>query len=165
MKNSLDRSLRDRAAKVIPGGLWGHMNAAYLPHNYPQFFSRAEGAHVWDVDGNEYVDFMCSWGPIILGHHQREVDAAARAQLDQGDCMNGPSEALVDLSELFVELVPHADWVQFQKNGTDATTSAVTIARAGTAAARSSSRRAPITAPCPGARRPFPASRRKIAPI
>lgn len=132
MKNSLDRSLRERALKVVPGGMWGHMHAKMLPDNYPQFFARAEKAHVWDVDGNEYVDFMCSWGPVILGHHHPEVDAAAAAQFRQGDCMNGPSEAMVELSELMVETIPHADWVQFQKNGTDATTTAVTVARSGT---------------------------------
>ena len=132
MKNSLDRSLRERALKVVPGGMWGHMSANMLPHNYPQFFVRGEGTHVWDVDGNEYVDFMCSWGPIILGHRHPEVDAAAAEQSSRGDCMNGPTEAMVELSELMVELLPHADWIQFQKNGTDATTTAVTVARAGT---------------------------------
>ena len=130
--NSQDRSLRDRAKAVVPGGMWGHMNAAHLPEGYPQFFERGDGSRLWDVDGNEYVDFMCSWGPIILGHHHPEVDAAAHRQLVLGDCLNGPSEAMVQLAELIVELVPHASWVQFQKNGTDATTTAVTIARAGT---------------------------------
>jgi glutamate-1-semialdehyde 2,1-aminomutase len=130
--NSRDGLLRDRARAVVPGGMWGHMNAAALPEGYPQFFLRGAGSHVWDVDGNEYVDFMCSWGPSILGHHHPEVDEAARRQLDLGDCLNGPSEAMVDLAELMVETIPHAAWVQFQKNGTDATTTAVTIARAET---------------------------------
>ncbi|HEX3499832.1 MAG TPA: aminotransferase class III-fold pyridoxal phosphate-dependent enzyme, partial [Stellaceae bacterium] len=65
--NSRDVSLRERARRVVPGGMWGHMNAANLPEGYPQFFARGEGCRVWDVDGNEYVDFMCSWGPIVLG--------------------------------------------------------------------------------------------------
>jgi glutamate-1-semialdehyde 2,1-aminomutase len=132
LKNSLDTSLRTRARAVIPGGMWGHMNAAALPEGYPQFFSRGAGSHVWDADGNEYIDFMCSWGPIILGHRHPEVEEAARRQMALGDTLNGPSEALVDLAETFVQTVPHATWVQFQKNGTDATTTAVTIARAGT---------------------------------
>jgi glutamate-1-semialdehyde 2,1-aminomutase len=132
MGNSLDRSLRERARKVVPGGMWGHMNAAALPEGYPQFFSRGEGSRLWDVDGNEYVDLMCSWGPVILGHHHPEVDQAARKQLALGDCLNGPSASMVELAELLVELVPHASWAQFQKNGTDATTTAATIARAGT---------------------------------
>ncbi|MDQ0511817.1 aminotransferase class III-fold pyridoxal phosphate-dependent enzyme [Ancylobacter amanitiformis] len=132
MTNSLDRTLRERALRVVPGGMWGHMHAKDLPEGYPQFFARAEGTRLWDVDGNEYLDFMCSWGPIILGHHHREVDAAALAQLQKGDAMNGPAQAMVELAELMVELIPHADWAQFEKNGTDATTTAVTIARAGT---------------------------------
>jgi glutamate-1-semialdehyde 2,1-aminomutase len=108
------------------------MNAAALPDGYPQYFARGRGSRVWDVDGNAYVDFMCSWGPVLLGHHHPEVDAAALRQLEQGDCLNGPGEAMVQLAELMVELIPHADWVQFQKNGGDATTVAVTMARAGT---------------------------------
>jgi glutamate-1-semialdehyde 2,1-aminomutase len=130
--NSYDKSLRERARAVVPGGMWGHMNAAALPLGYPQFFARGQGSRLWDVDGNQYVDFMCSWGPVILGHHHPEVDEAVQRQLRQGDCLNGPGEAMVDLAELVVELVPHASWVQFQKNGTDATTVAVTLARAGT---------------------------------
>jgi len=130
--NDKDSGLRERARRVIPGGMWGHMNAANLPEGYPQFFARAEGARLWDVDGNEYVDFMCSWGPVVLGHHHPEVEEAARRQETLGDCMNGPGEVLVDLAERIVGLIPHADWVQFQKNGTDATTVCVTLARAGT---------------------------------
>ena len=76
--NSLDSDLRRRAMKVVPGGMWGHMNAAALPEGYPQFFARGSGSRLWDVDGNEYVDFMCSWGPVVLGHHHPEVDDAAQ---------------------------------------------------------------------------------------
>jgi glutamate-1-semialdehyde 2,1-aminomutase len=132
MSNSLDRTLRARALRVVPGGMWGHMNAKDLPEGYPQYFARADGAKLWDVDGNEYLDFMCSWGPVILGHHHPEVDEAALVQYRKGDAMNGPAEAMVELAELMVGMIPHADWVQFEKNGTDATTTAVTIARAGT---------------------------------
>ena len=130
--NSVDAALRARARRVIPGGLWGHQNVAALPEGYPQYFARAEGCRLWDVDGNEYVDFMCSWGPIVLGHRHPAVEAAVRRQSDQGDCMNGPGPVLVELAELVVGMVAHADWVTFQKNGTDATTTCVTLARAGT---------------------------------
>ncbi len=132
LPNSIDTSLRQRARRVVPGGMWGHQNAAKLGSDYPQFFARADGTRIWDVDGNAYTDFMCSWGPIILGHHAPEVEEAVRRQQENGDCMNGPGEAMVELAELLVDTIPHADWVQFQKNGTDATTVAVTIARAGT---------------------------------
>ncbi|MHC2625411.1 glutamate-1-semialdehyde 2,1-aminomutase [Bradyrhizobium huanghuaihaiense] len=87
---------------------------------------------LWDVDGNRYVDFMCSWGPNLLGHHHPEVEEAAERQRRDGDCLNGPAEVMVELAELVVDMVGHADWTQFQKNGTDATTTCVTIARAAT---------------------------------
>jgi glutamate-1-semialdehyde 2,1-aminomutase len=130
--NSIDRSLRSRAEQVIPGGMWGHMSTRYLGDAYPQFFARAAGCRLWDVDGNEYVELMCSWGPIVLGHHHPAVEDAARRQRERGDSMNGPGDVLVELAELMVDTVPHADWVMFQKNGTDATTACVTLARAGT---------------------------------
>jgi glutamate-1-semialdehyde 2,1-aminomutase len=130
--NSADSALRTRARRVIPGGLWGHMNAANLPEGYPQYFASAEGCRLTDVDGRSFVDLMCAWGPIILGHRHAGVDAAAREQAARGDCMNGPGPILVELAELMVGLIPHADWCLFGKNGTDATTSCVTIARAGT---------------------------------
>ena len=132
LHNAKDSELRARAARVVPGGMWGHQNAANLPEGYPQFFSSAQGCRIRDVDGNEYIDFMCSWGPVLLGHHHPEVEAAAARQAALGACQNGPGEAMVELAELLVDTIPHADWVQFQKNGTDATTMAVTFARAGT---------------------------------
>src|SRR3954453_13374087 len=129
---SADAALRRRAGRVIPGGLWGHLNAERLPPGYPQFFARAEGAHLWDVDGRRFIDFMCSWGPIVLGHHHPAVDEAARRQAALGDTMNGPAPGLVALAELLVETIPAAGWCLFAKNGPDATTTCVTLARAGT---------------------------------
>jgi glutamate-1-semialdehyde 2,1-aminomutase len=131
-KNLNDQQLRSRAQKVIPGSRWGHLSAASLPKGYPQYFERADGCRLWDVDGNEYIDFMCSYGPIILGHHDKDVEKAVRRQQKLGDCMNGPSERAVELAELLVETIPHADWAMFSKNGTDATTTCVTISRAAT---------------------------------
>lgn len=127
-----DAALRDRARRVIPGGLWGHLNAANLPAGYPQYFARAEGCRLWDVDGREVVDFMCAWGPIVLGHHHPAVEEAARRQAALGDCMNGPGPVLVELAEKLVDTIPHAAWCLLSKNGTDATTACVTIARAAT---------------------------------
>lgn len=127
-----DATLRERALRVVPGGMWGHLHAARLPQGYPQFFARAEGGHIWDADGREYVDLMCSWGPIVLGHHDPVVDAAAARQAVLGDCLNGPAPVMVELAERLVDRIPHADWAMFQKNGTDATTACVTIARAAT---------------------------------
>ena len=132
LHNAKDSELRARAARVVPGGMWGHQNAANLPEGYPQFFSGAQGCRIRDVDGNEYIDFMCSWGPVLLGHHHPEVEAAAARQAALGDCQNGPGEAMVELAELLVDTIPHADWVQFQKNGTDATTMGANVRTMGT---------------------------------
>lgn len=128
----IDQALRARAARVIPGGLWGHLNAANLPPGYPQYFARGQGCHLWDVDGREYIDFMCAWGPIVLGHHHPGVEDAVRRQAALGDCLNGPGAVLVDLAELLVAMIPAADWCILAKNGGDATTACVTIARAET---------------------------------
>jgi glutamate-1-semialdehyde 2,1-aminomutase len=127
-----DQKLRARARRVVPGGMYGHMRADGLPAGYPQFFARGEGCHVWDVDGRRYVDFMCSWGPNILGHKHPAVLEAVQRQLAAGDCLNGPTERMVELAERLVRLIPAADWAMFSKNGTDATTTCVTLARAET---------------------------------
>ena len=66
--NSQDRALRERAEKVIPGGMYGHQSTGLLPDDYPQFFSKAEGARLWDADGNELLDYMCAYGPNLFGY-------------------------------------------------------------------------------------------------
>ena len=129
-EGTADRQLRDRARAVIPGGMYGHQAAPGAA--YPQFMRGGRGARIWDVDGNEYVDLMCSYGPVVLGHQHPAVEAAARAQASIGDCMNSPGPVMVDLAELLVQTVRHADWAIFAKNGTDATTMCCTIARAQT---------------------------------
>src|SRR5579859_5307367 len=130
--HEVDRQLRERARAVIPGGMYGHQSVGPLPDAYPQFMRGGRGARVWDVDGNEYVDLMCSYGPVVLGHQHPAVEAAAAAQAAAGDCQNGPGPVMVDLAELMVRTVRHADWAIFAKNGTDATTMCCTIARAQT---------------------------------
>jgi glutamate-1-semialdehyde 2,1-aminomutase len=127
-----DLALRSRAARVIPGGMWGHMSAKRLPPAFPQFFKSAEGTRLTDVDGNTYIDFMCAYGPMILGYNDPDVESAVNAQQVRMGIANGPGEAMVDLAELMVEMIPAADWAMFAKNGTDATTACVSIARAAT---------------------------------
>jgi glutamate-1-semialdehyde 2,1-aminomutase len=131
-EHAQDLRLRERARAVIPGGMYGHQSAATLPADYPQFLRGGRGARIWDVDGNEYVDLMCSYGPVVLGHQHPRVAEAAAAQAGLGDCQNGPGPVMVDLAELLVRTVRHADWAMFAKNGTDATTMCCTIARAQT---------------------------------
>ncbi len=123
-----------RAARVIPEGIYGHKNPAFvLPGHCPYYAERAEGSHVWDVDGHEYIDFLCGYGPIILGHNHPEVEDAVRRQMAKGSCFNHPGEAMVDLAEKLADLIPGADWAVFAKNGSDVTTWAIRVAREYTA--------------------------------
>jgi glutamate-1-semialdehyde 2,1-aminomutase len=130
--NKRATELLERAAQVIPGGMYGHESTKLMPPEFPQFFSRGKGARLWDVDGNEYVDFMCAFGPNLLGYGFEPVEKAATAQQAKGDTLTGPSEVMVDLAEAFVSMISHADWAMFCKNGTDATSMAMVLARAHT---------------------------------
>lgn len=127
-----DLLLRERAQTAFPSGIYGHMASKSLSPSHPQFFSRAQGGRLWDVDGNEYIDFMCSYGTNLLGHHHPKVDEAARKQQAIADCTTGPSPLMLELAEKFNEKLVHADWTMFAKNGTDATTICVMTARAET---------------------------------
>lgn len=130
LTNHRDRELRERAQRVIPGGMYGHESAGLLPAEYPQFFRKGKGARLWDVDDNQYVDYMCAYGPNLLGYGFEPVEAAAAAQQKLGDTLTGPSEAMVVLAESFVGQISHADWAVFCKNGSDATSIALVTARA-----------------------------------
>jgi glutamate-1-semialdehyde 2,1-aminomutase len=132
MRNSKDAELRERAAAVIPGGMYGHQSTGLLPDDYPQFFSKARGARLWDADGNELLDFMCAYGPNLFGYGDQEIDQAYIRQLGIGDTLTGPTELIVELAERFTATVAHADWAIFCKNGTDATSMALVTARAHT---------------------------------
>ena len=127
-----DSGYRERARRVIPNGMYGHLNTSRFTEDYPQFFARGEGARIWDVDGREFIDLMCTFGPILLGHAHPAVDAIAASTAARGDVLNGPGPEMVELAELLVEQVDHADWAMFAKNGTDATTLSVVVARAHT---------------------------------
>jgi len=126
----------DRALKVIPSGVYGHLGPTeglFLPlEKWPLISSRAQGAYFWDMDGNKYLDFMCAYGPNVLGYNDPDVDAAAIAQLNIGNCTTAPSYKMVECAELLVDTVATADWAFFMKNGTDATTFAVMTARSHT---------------------------------
>ncbi len=130
MQNEADSALRARAAKVVPNGMYGHQSAVLLPDGFPQFFARGQGAHLWDVNGQEYIDYMCAYGPNLLGYGHQAIDDAYVTQLRLGDTMTGPSPVMVDLAEAFTGIIAHADWAMFCKNGTDANSMAMVIARA-----------------------------------
>jgi|TARA_Y100000310_G_scaffold327633_1_gene394287 glutamate-1-semialdehyde 2,1-aminomutase len=130
---SKNDELKARAENVIPGGMYGHMSVYRgMPEGYPQYFRRADGCRLWDVDGNEYIDFMCSYGPMIAGYGNPRIRAAADAQRNQLDIADAPAPLIVDLAEKFVSQVSHAGWAIFAKNGNDATTVCNMVARAQT---------------------------------
>lgn len=132
MSSNREQSLKwyDRATEVIPGGVYGHTSpAASLPISFPYYVDRAEGCYVWDVDGNRYLDFMCAYGPIILGHQHPEVEAAAEAARSKGGLFSHPSTVMVELAELLVKRIDFAAWSVFGKNGSDMTTWSMQVAR------------------------------------
>ena len=127
-------ALLDRARKVIPNAIPGHLNPiVQKPQGtYPFYCSKAAGSRFRDVDGNEYIDFMCAYGPMILGYHDPVVDDAFRSQMALADTCTLASPVMVELAEYLVDLIPIADWAYFAKNGADATNMAVLIARTAT---------------------------------
>ena len=127
-----NKALLKRAEAVIPGGVYGHMSIARLPDDYPQFFERAEGARIWDVDGKPYIDFMCGYGPNLFGYGHRQINDAFIRQMETADTLTGPTARMVEYAEAFVGMVSHAGWAMFCKNGTDATSMAMVTARAHT---------------------------------
>src|ERR1039457_2353269 len=112
----IDASLKSRALIVIPGGMYGHQDGTLLWPGAIQFFDRAEGSRIWDVDGREYVDFMCSYGPIVLGHRHPAVEEAITRQHARGGCANGPGAVMVELAERLGGIVQGARWTLFAKN-------------------------------------------------
>ena len=128
------REAFERAVKVIPSGIYGHQGPAegcYVPvEAFPLYSSRAKGSYLWDADGNKFIDYMCAYGPNILGYHDPDVDAAAAKQRAISDCTTLPSTVMVDFAELLVDTVACADWAFFAKNGNDVTTLAIMAARA-----------------------------------
>ncbi len=126
----------DRAVKVVPSGVYGHLGPAegnFMPvTSFPLMGDRAQGSYFWDVDGNRFIDYMCAYGPNVLGYNDPDVDAAAMEQLKKGNCMTSPSYKMVEFAELLVDTVACADWAFFAKNGNDVTTAAIMTARAAT---------------------------------
>jgi glutamate-1-semialdehyde 2,1-aminomutase len=118
-----------RARAIIPGGVNSPVRAFGSVEGDPVFYDYAQGSHVWDVDGNEYLDFICSWGPMILGHGDPDVMEAVRAQLDRGVSYGAPCEAEIRLAEKICEVVPNVEQVRMVSSGTEATMTAIRLAR------------------------------------
>mgnify|MGYP000892654180 FL=1 len=131
-KLTLTRSeeLYAQARRLVPGGILGIRRPYnFVPGEYPIFLDRAIGGRCWDVDGNEYVDMLAAYGPIILGHREKEIDDAVIAQMEKGFCMNLAQPLQNELATKLCELIPCAEKVVMVKTGSDATTAAIRIAR------------------------------------
>lgn len=127
------RELFERALTVIPGGIYGHQNPALLTRGeFPCFFERAEGCRLWDVDGNEFIDFVCAYGPMVVGYGHPEVERAAAEQRARMDTADLPASNVVDLAERLVNLTPGASWAAFAKNGSDVCSWSLAVARQAT---------------------------------
>lgn len=119
-----------RATAVIPTGISGNKNPAFaIPGSFPYFAERGEGCRYWDLDGNEYIDYLLGYGPIVLGHNHPRVEAAAAEQHKLGYCFNHPTARGIELAEKMVKLSNFADWAVFGRNGSDVTTYSVLVAR------------------------------------
>lgn len=124
--------LMERALGVIPGGVSSPVRAYGAVGGDPRFIASAKGPYVYDIDGREYVDLVCSWGPALLGHaHPTVVDAVQRAA-SRGLSFGAPTQAEIELAELIRERVPAAERVRFVSTGTEATMTAIRLARGAT---------------------------------
>ncbi|HXA29877.1 MAG TPA: glutamate-1-semialdehyde 2,1-aminomutase [Candidatus Angelobacter sp.] len=131
---SLERSraLMQRAERVLPGGVDSPVRAFRAVGGTPPVFASAQGAHLRDEDGNDYVDMVLAYGPHILGHRATPVVAALEAQLQRGTAFGGPTALEVELAERVINALPSMDMVRFVNSGTEATMSALRLARAAT---------------------------------
>ena len=129
MQHAHSSDLFARAQRVIPGGVNSPVRAFKSVGIDPLFYDRAKGARVWDADGNEYIDFVASWGPMILGHAPDVVLDAVREQLGKGTSYGAPTEIEIRAAEAVIEAVPSIEMVRMVSSGTEATMSAIRLAR------------------------------------
>jgi glutamate-1-semialdehyde 2,1-aminomutase len=130
---------------LIPGGVNSPVRAFKAVECDAPFIVRGQGSHIWDADGNEYIDYVGSWGPLILGHAEPNVIEAILSAAVNGASFGASTPAEADLAELVVEAFPHVEKVRFVSSGTEATMSAIRLARAIPNANTSSSSRGAIT--------------------
>lgn len=128
-ETQVSEKLFERAKTAIPGGVNSPVRAFKAVGGTPRFIAKAKGARMWDADGNELIDYIGSWGPMILGHSHPRVQAAIREALEQGTSYGAPTEREIELAELVLKAYPSCDLVRFVSSGTEATMSALRLAR------------------------------------
>jgi glutamate-1-semialdehyde 2,1-aminomutase len=129
MKQSTSEELFRRAQELIPGGVNSPVRAYRSVGGTPPFIARGEGARVYDADGNEFIDYVGSWGPLLLGHRHPEILAALEHALEIGTSFGAPTEQEVELAEAICHAVPSIEMVRLVNSGTEATMSAIRLAR------------------------------------
>ncbi|HXV37238.1 MAG TPA: glutamate-1-semialdehyde 2,1-aminomutase [Myxococcota bacterium] len=132
MKGERSKELFRRAKRVIPGGVNSPVRAFGAVGGAPRFIARGKGCRIWDVDGNAYLDFVGSWGPLIAGHANPAVLRALRAAMASGTSFGAPTELEVELAELIASALPSVQKLRMVSSGTEATMSALRLARAAT---------------------------------
>lgn len=125
-------SLFTRAKKVLPGGVNSPVRAYRAVGLTPRFISKADGAYIWDAEGNKYIDFVCSWGPMILGHNHPVIREAVEKAIQDSLSFGAPTQREVDIAELMVKMVPNIEMVRMVNSGTEAVMSALRLARGAT---------------------------------
>ena len=128
----ISEQLFERAKKVLPGGVNSPVRAYRAVGMAPRFITRADGAYIYDEDGKRYIDYMCSWGPMILGHNHPVIREAVEKAVKDGLSFGAPTRREVDIAELMVELVPNIEMVRMVNSGTEAVMSALRLARGAT---------------------------------
>lgn len=125
-------ALFERAKWVMPGGVNSPVRAYQAVGGTPRFIKKGSGSHIFDMDGREYIDFVGSWGPLILGHCQPAIEEAVIEAVKKGLSFGAPVEAEVDMAELMVQMVPNVQMVRMVNSGTEAVMSALRVARGAT---------------------------------
>ena len=133
---SRNQQLFELSQKYIPGGVNSPVRAFKSVGGVPIFFRRGQGAYVWDADGKSYLDYVGSWGPLILGHAHPEVIKAVQAAAQNGLTFGAPTEAELEIAQLLCKLVPSIEQVRLVSSGTEATMSAIRLARGYTGRSR-----------------------------
>src|SRR3974390_2096918 len=129
-KTEKSKGLQERAEKLIPGGVNSPVRAFKSGGGDPPFIVRGKGSHIWDADENEYIDYIGSWGPLILGHAEPNVLDALVSAACNGTSFGASTPSEADLAELVLSAFPHMQKVRFVSSGTEATMSAIRVARA-----------------------------------
>ena len=125
-------TLFERAKKVLPGGVNSPVRAYRAVGLTPRFIAKADGSHIWDVDGSRYIDYVCSWGPMILGHNHPLIREAVEKAVKDGLSFGASTQREVEIAELMIRMVPNIEMVRMVNSGTEAVMSALRLARGAT---------------------------------